>query len=46
MHSLFGTARGSNLGPFDPKLDTLTTTRMYLAAGRSARGRVVKLVEV
>jgi len=26
MHSLFGTARGSNLGPFDLKLDTLTTT--------------------
>jgi len=26
MHSLFGTARGSNPGPFDPKSDTLTTT--------------------
>jgi len=26
MHSLFGTARGSNPGPFDPKSGTLTTT--------------------
>jgi len=26
MHSLFGTARGSNPGPFDSKSDTLTTT--------------------
>jgi len=26
MHSLFGIARGSNPGSFDPKSDTLTTT--------------------